>query len=173
MCPHLTGMTHGYGPSVSSPLKATCGQCACMSPPGRDTSSGADPPLVCWPLRVDPDCISPDVKNSIHVGDRILEINGTPIGHVPLDEVGSPRAPQHICPLGCPMPLHVLSTQIDLLIQETSRLLQLTIEHDPHEPLPCDSVLPCSPLPDPHSPLRSPVPAPHGDLGTMRQRAVM
>ncbi|KFV16492.1 LIM domain kinase 1, partial [Tauraco erythrolophus] len=45
-----------------------------------------------------------------HVGDRILEINGTPIGHVPLDE-------------------------IDLLIQETSRLLQLTIEHDPHEPL--------------------------------------
>ncbi|XP_042686317.1 LIM domain kinase 1 isoform X1 [Centrocercus urophasianus] len=97
---------------------------------------------------VDPDCISPDVKNSIHVGDRILEINGTPIGHVPLDE-------------------------IDLLIQETSRLLQLTIEHDPHEPLPRDSALPCSPLPDPHSPLRSPVPAPHGDLGTMRQRAVM
>ncbi|OXB71568.1 UNVERIFIED_CONTAM: hypothetical protein H355_003598 [Colinus virginianus] len=97
---------------------------------------------------VDPDCISPDVKNSIHVGDRILEINGTPIGHVPLDE-------------------------IDLLIQETSRLLQLTIEHDPHEPLPRDSALPCSPLPDPHSPLRSPVPTPHGDLGTMRQRTVM
>uniref|UniRef100_A0A671WWS0 LIM domain kinase 1 n=1 Tax=Sparus aurata TaxID=8175 RepID=A0A671WWS0_SPAAU len=58
-------------------------------------------------FRVDTDCISPDVKNSIHVGDRILEINGTPIHNVPLDE-------------------------IDLLIQETSRLLQLTIEHDPH-----------------------------------------
>ncbi|XP_024910610.1 LIM domain kinase 1a isoform X2 [Cynoglossus semilaevis] len=57
--------------------------------------------------QVDPDCISPDVKNSIHVGDRILEINGTPVHNVPLDE-------------------------IDLLIQETSRLLQLTIEHDPH-----------------------------------------
>ncbi|XP_077397719.1 LIM domain kinase 1a isoform X4 [Festucalex cinctus] len=57
--------------------------------------------------QVDADCISPDVKNSIHVGDRILEINGTPIRNVPLDE-------------------------IDLLIQETSRLLQLTIEHDPH-----------------------------------------
>ncbi|XP_019741590.1 LIM domain kinase 1a isoform X2 [Hippocampus comes] len=57
--------------------------------------------------QVDTDCISPDVKNSIHVGDRILEINGTPIHNVPLDE-------------------------IDLLIQETSRLLQLTIEHDPH-----------------------------------------
>ncbi|XDV31618.1 hypothetical protein PO909_002587, partial [Leuciscus waleckii] len=58
--------------------------------------------------QVDPECISPDVKNSIHVGDRILEINGTPIQNVPLDE-------------------------IDLLIQETSRLLQLTIEHDPHD----------------------------------------
>uniref|UniRef100_A0A8C9Z8X9 LIM domain kinase 1 n=1 Tax=Sander lucioperca TaxID=283035 RepID=A0A8C9Z8X9_SANLU len=61
----------------------------------------------CSLFRVDADCISPDVKNSIHIGDRILEINGTPIHHVPLDE-------------------------IDLLIQETSRLLQLTIEHDPH-----------------------------------------
>lgn len=38
-------------------------------------------------FRVDADCISPDVKNSIHVGDRILEINGTPIHNVPLDEV--------------------------------------------------------------------------------------
>uniref|UniRef100_A0A3Q3GB38 LIM domain kinase 1 n=1 Tax=Kryptolebias marmoratus TaxID=37003 RepID=A0A3Q3GB38_KRYMA len=57
--------------------------------------------------QVDADCVSPDVKNSIHVGDKILEINGTPIHNVPLDE-------------------------IDLLIQETSRLLQLTIEHDPH-----------------------------------------
>uniref|UniRef100_A0A671WWS9 LIM domain kinase 1 n=1 Tax=Sparus aurata TaxID=8175 RepID=A0A671WWS9_SPAAU len=37
--------------------------------------------------QVDTDCISPDVKNSIHVGDRILEINGTPIHNVPLDEV--------------------------------------------------------------------------------------
>lgn len=38
-------------------------------------------------LRVDSECVSPDVKNSIHVGDRILEINGTPIQNVPLDEV--------------------------------------------------------------------------------------
>ncbi|XP_077336766.1 LIM domain kinase 1 isoform X3 [Lithobates pipiens] len=53
-------------------------------------------------------CLSPDIQGSIHVGDRILEINGTPILSVPLDE-------------------------IDVLIQETSRLLQLTIEHDPHE----------------------------------------
>ncbi|KAG7484055.1 hypothetical protein MATL_G00045140 [Megalops atlanticus] len=73
-------------------------------------------PGVCGPeanptVRVselDSDCISPDVKSSVHVGDRILEINGTPIRNVPLDE-------------------------IDLLIQETGRLLQLTIEHDPHD----------------------------------------
>ncbi|NWI16139.1 LIMK1 kinase, partial [Crypturellus soui] len=97
---------------------------------------------------VDPDCISPDVKNSIHVGDRILEINGTPIGHVPLDE-------------------------IDLLIQETSRLLQLTIEHDPHEPLAREVALERSPLPDLHSPLRSPARTPCGEAGAMRQRAVM
>ncbi|NXU38152.1 LIMK1 kinase, partial [Drymodes brunneopygia] len=96
---------------------------------------------------VDPDCISPDMKNSIHVGDRILEINGTPIGHVPLDE-------------------------IDLLIQETSRLLQLTIEHDPHEPLGRETGPAGSPLPAPCSPLRSPAPALCGDPAAMRQRAV-
>uniref|UniRef100_A0A672KNW0 LIM domain kinase 1 n=1 Tax=Sinocyclocheilus grahami TaxID=75366 RepID=A0A672KNW0_SINGR len=67
---------------------------------------------------VDPECISPDVKSSIHVGDRILEINGTPIQNVPLDE-------------------------IDLLIQETSRLLQLTIEHDPHDHSPSEDQCVC------------------------------
>ncbi|XP_042194761.1 LIM domain kinase 1a isoform X2 [Callorhinchus milii] len=69
---------------------------------------------------VEAGCVSPEVKNSIHVGDRILEINGTPIRNVPLDE-------------------------IDLLIQETSRLLQLTIEHDPHEALLEDSSSPQKP----------------------------
>uniref|UniRef100_A0A8C9ZCZ0 LIM domain kinase 1 n=1 Tax=Sander lucioperca TaxID=283035 RepID=A0A8C9ZCZ0_SANLU len=78
---------------------------------GRGFSVAIDQPLsptnVSLSVCVCVYCISPDVKNSIHIGDRILEINGTPIHHVPLDE-------------------------IDLLIQETSRLLQLTIEHDPH-----------------------------------------
>uniref|UniRef100_A0A8C7AJ57 LIM domain kinase 1 n=1 Tax=Neovison vison TaxID=452646 RepID=A0A8C7AJ57_NEOVI len=71
---------------------------------------------------VDPGCMSPDVKNSIHVGDRILEINGTPIRNVPLDE-------------------------IDLLIQETSRLLQLTLEHDPHDTLVSPNLVPRVHLP--------------------------
>lgn len=47
------------------------------------------------PRRVDEDCISPDVKNSIHVGDRILEINGTPIHNVPLDEVFITQSQTH------------------------------------------------------------------------------
>ncbi|XP_048645867.1 LIM domain kinase 1 isoform X2 [Marmota marmota marmota] len=86
--------------------------------------------------------MSPDVKNSIHVGDRILEINGTPIRNVPLDE-------------------------IDLLIQETSRLLQLTLEHDPHDPLGH------GPGPEP-SPLGSPMHVPSGEVGSSaRQKPVL
>lgn len=50
-------------------------------------------PIDCFTSsRVDEECISPDVKNSIHVGDRILEINGTPIHNVPLDEVSTTRS---------------------------------------------------------------------------------
>ncbi|XP_013008057.1 LIM domain kinase 1 isoform X2 [Cavia porcellus] len=90
---------------------------------------------------VDPGCMSPDVKNSIHVGDRILEINGTPIRNVPLDE-------------------------IDLLIQETSRLLQLTIEHDPHDSL-------GQGLPSIHSPLGSPACTPSGEVVSTRQKPVL
>uniref|UniRef100_A0A8C7YQ08 LIM domain kinase 1 n=1 Tax=Oryzias sinensis TaxID=183150 RepID=A0A8C7YQ08_9TELE len=77
---------------------------------GRGFSVAVEQPLTTtngYSPEVDADCISPDVKNSIHVGDKILEINGKPIHNIPLDE-------------------------IDLLIQETSRLLQLTLEHDPH-----------------------------------------
>ncbi|KFW82588.1 LIM domain kinase 1, partial [Manacus vitellinus] len=56
-----------------------------------DQGCGTEHPRTVRVREVDPDCISPDMKNSIHVGDRILEINGTPIGHVPLDEVHPPR----------------------------------------------------------------------------------
>ncbi|XP_030633377.1 LIM domain kinase 1a isoform X2 [Chanos chanos] len=98
---------------------------------------------------VDSECISPDVKNSIHVGDRILEINGTPIRNVPLDE-------------------------IDLLIQETSRLLQLTIEHDPHdqggsEEDQVDGPSPLSECPSPLSPITQP---PNQDVNSLRSRMI-
>uniref|UniRef100_A0A3P8WGT2 LIM domain kinase 2 n=1 Tax=Cynoglossus semilaevis TaxID=244447 RepID=A0A3P8WGT2_CYNSE len=50
--------------------------------------------------------ISPEVRNAIHVGDRILEINGIPVGTLMEDEV-------------------------DDLIYHTSHTLQLLIEYDP------------------------------------------
>ncbi|XP_023673793.1 LIM domain kinase 1a isoform X2 [Paramormyrops kingsleyae] len=97
---------------------------------------------------VDSECISPDVKNSIHVGDRILEINGTPIRNVPLDE-------------------------IDQLIQETSRLLQLTIEHDPHDQGGSrdllDSPSPLSEVCSPVGPITHP---PNSDIHSLRTRVI-
>lgn len=50
--------------------------------------------------------ISPEVRNAIHVGDRILEINGLPVGSMTEEEV-------------------------DDLIHCTSHTLQLLIEYDP------------------------------------------
>ncbi|KAA8592248.1 hypothetical protein FQN60_017703 [Etheostoma spectabile] len=50
--------------------------------------------------------ISPEVRNAIHVGDRILEINGLPVGTLMQEEV-------------------------DDLVHRTSQTLQLLIEYDP------------------------------------------
>uniref|UniRef100_A0A8C3ALU2 LIM domain kinase 2 n=1 Tax=Cyclopterus lumpus TaxID=8103 RepID=A0A8C3ALU2_CYCLU len=50
--------------------------------------------------------ISPEVRNAIHVGDRILEINGLPVGTMMQEEV-------------------------DDLIHRTSHTLQLLMEYDP------------------------------------------
>ncbi|XP_063090385.1 LIM domain kinase 1 isoform X4 [Cavia porcellus] len=138
---HLEGRTHGRGRCGTRgselPVCARCGQ---RIYDGQYLQAlNADWHADCF--RVDPGCMSPDVKNSIHVGDRILEINGTPIRNVPLDE-------------------------IDLLIQETSRLLQLTIEHDPHDSL-------GQGLPSIHSPLGSPACTPSGEVVSTRQKPVL
>uniref|UniRef100_A0A7N4PXU1 non-specific serine/threonine protein kinase n=1 Tax=Sarcophilus harrisii TaxID=9305 RepID=A0A7N4PXU1_SARHA len=120
-----------------------------IDPPYGQHGSGSEHSHTVRVRGVDPDCISPDVKNSIHIGDRILEINGTPIRNVPLDE-------------------------IDLLIQETSRLLQLTIEHDPHDVLAHGTVPEASPLADLQSPLCSPAQTPTTEAGgPVRQRPVL
>lgn len=119
--------------------------------------------------------MSPDVKNSIHVGDRILEINGTPIRNVPLDEVGkgpvTSSGGRVVFTLSSLPHCHGHLTcapvsQIDLLIQETSRLLQLTIEHDPHDSL-------GQGLPSIHSPLGSPACTPSGEVVSTRQKPVL
>uniref|UniRef100_A0A673MED1 LIM domain kinase 1 n=1 Tax=Sinocyclocheilus rhinocerous TaxID=307959 RepID=A0A673MED1_9TELE len=52
--------------------------------------------------------LSPEVKPLIHVGDRILEINGISVQNIPLNEM-------------------------DLVIHDTEHWLQITIEHDPKE----------------------------------------
>uniref|UniRef100_A0A8C2H170 LIM domain kinase 1 n=1 Tax=Cyprinus carpio TaxID=7962 RepID=A0A8C2H170_CYPCA len=52
--------------------------------------------------------LSPEVKPLIHVGDRILEINGISVQNIPLSE-------------------------IDLVIHDTEHWLQITTEHDPKE----------------------------------------
>uniref|UniRef100_A0A8C1FDH5 LIM domain kinase 1 n=1 Tax=Cyprinus carpio carpio TaxID=630221 RepID=A0A8C1FDH5_CYPCA len=52
--------------------------------------------------------LSPEVKPLIHVGDRILEINGISVQNIPLNEVNQ-------------------------LIHDTEHWLQITTEHDPKE----------------------------------------
>ncbi|KAG5844755.1 hypothetical protein ANANG_G00165920 [Anguilla anguilla] len=71
--------------------KLYCGVCYYLeSSIDQSCSPGSCEPDSSPTVRVselDSDCISPDVKSSVHVGDRILEINGTPIRNVPLDEL--------------------------------------------------------------------------------------
>lgn len=63
--------------------------------------------------------------------------------------------------------------QIDLLIQETSRLLQLTIEHDPHEHSSSedqvDGPTPPSEGPSPITPITRP---PSQDINNLRSRII-
>ncbi|KAL0173517.1 hypothetical protein M9458_029485, partial [Cirrhinus mrigala] len=62
---------------------------------------------------------------------------------------------------------------IDLLIQETSRLLQLTIEHDPHDHSPSedqvDGPTPPSEGPSPIMPITRP---PSQDVNNLRSRII-
>ncbi|KAM4620240.1 LIM domain kinase 1-like [Polymixia lowei] len=59
--------------------------------------------------RLDAALLAPDLLSSIHIGDRVLEVNGIPVRNISLDE-------------------------INRVIQEMSRPLQLTIEHNPQPP---------------------------------------
>ncbi|XP_073680452.1 LIM domain kinase 1 [Garra rufa] len=58
--------------------------------------------------QMDMHSLSPEMKPLIHVGDRILEINGISVQNIPLNE-------------------------IDLLVNDTEHWLQITTEHDPKE----------------------------------------
>ncbi|XP_068572194.1 LIM domain kinase 1-like [Cebidichthys violaceus] len=58
---------------------------------------------------LDTAALSPDLLSSVHNGDRVLEVNGIPVHQITPDE-------------------------INCVIQDTSRPLQLTIEHNPQPP---------------------------------------
>lgn len=58
-------------------------------------------------IELDSAALSPDLLSSIHIGDHVLEVNGIPVRNISPDEI-----------------IHV--------IEDTSRPLQLTIEHIPH-----------------------------------------
>uniref|UniRef100_A0AAQ4S781 non-specific serine/threonine protein kinase n=1 Tax=Gasterosteus aculeatus aculeatus TaxID=481459 RepID=A0AAQ4S781_GASAC len=77
---------------------------------------------------LDPAALSPDLLSSIHNGDRVLEVNGIPVHNMSPDELSG-------------------------VFQDTSRPLQLTIEHNP---------------PSPDGPLPS-----HGGSTGMRSRHIM
>uniref|UniRef100_A0A673BWH7 LIM domain kinase 1 n=1 Tax=Sphaeramia orbicularis TaxID=375764 RepID=A0A673BWH7_9TELE len=63
--------------------------------------------LLSFTFRLNSTALSPDLIPSVHIGDRVLEVNGIPVHNVSPDE-------------------------INCLIQDTSKPLQLTIEHNPH-----------------------------------------
>ncbi|KAF6715757.1 LIM domain kinase 1 [Oryzias melastigma] len=65
-----------------------------------------DPGPLVTVTQLDPTVLSPDLLSSVQEGDRVLEVNGIPIQNVSPDE-------------------------INRVIQDTSRPLQLTIEHNP------------------------------------------
>uniref|UniRef100_A0A7N8XF10 LIM domain kinase 1 n=1 Tax=Mastacembelus armatus TaxID=205130 RepID=A0A7N8XF10_9TELE len=60
-------------------------------------------------FRLDSSVLSPNLLSSVHTGDQILEVNGIPVHNISPDE-------------------------IIRVIQDTSRPLQLTIEHNPPSP---------------------------------------
>uniref|UniRef100_I3JQ38 LIM domain kinase 1 n=1 Tax=Oreochromis niloticus TaxID=8128 RepID=I3JQ38_ORENI len=58
---------------------------------------------------LDSSVLSPDLLSSVHTGDQVLEVNGIPVRNISPEE-------------------------INRVIQDTSRPLQLTIEHNPQAP---------------------------------------
>uniref|UniRef100_A0A672RVJ4 LIM domain kinase 1 n=1 Tax=Sinocyclocheilus grahami TaxID=75366 RepID=A0A672RVJ4_SINGR len=72
-------------------------------PPSAESRRG-----LSFTVELDMHNLSPEVKPLIHVGDRILEINGISVQNIPLNEM-------------------------DLVIHDTEHWLQITIEHDPKE----------------------------------------
>ncbi|XP_032433078.1 LIM domain kinase 1-like isoform X1 [Xiphophorus hellerii] len=87
-----------------------------------------DKKLLITVTNLDPGVLSPDLLSSVQAGDQVLEVNGIPVHNISPDE-------------------------INCVIHDTSRPLQLIIEHNPQSPH--DLLQPDSPpnnisCPDPH-----------------------
>lgn len=84
--------------------------------------------------RLDSAVLSRDTLLSVHVGDRILEVNGIPVRNITAEEVGllMKRAVRVDPATGGLTPSPFL--QINCVIQDTTKPLQLTIEHNPQSP---------------------------------------
>uniref|UniRef100_A0A8C9XLE4 non-specific serine/threonine protein kinase n=1 Tax=Sander lucioperca TaxID=283035 RepID=A0A8C9XLE4_SANLU len=96
--------------------------------------------------RLDSAALSPDLLSSIHTGDRVLEVNGIPVHNISPEE-------------------------INFVIQDTNRPLQLTIEHNPQTP---DDLLQPSPGEDTDEPIRlSLSPPQHQGITGMRSRQIL
>lgn len=90
--------------------------------------------------RLDSAVLSSDALLSLHVGDQILEVNGVPVRNLAAEEVGligevaTTGRPKYRRPEGG----ITLFLQVHCAIQDTTKPLQLTIEHNPqpHDDLP-------------------------------------
>nr|XP_020473727.1 LIM domain kinase 1-like [Monopterus albus] len=89
---------------VSLPPNAGCRQGLTVA---ADLSQDKSPVVTVTVL--DSSVLSPDLLSSVHTGDQVLEINGNPVYNISPDE-------------------------INRVIQDKSRPLQLTIEHNPQSP---------------------------------------
>ncbi|KAJ7996127.1 hypothetical protein DPEC_G00233850 [Dallia pectoralis] len=89
---------------------------------------------------LDSHLLTPELQTSLHIGDRILEVNGTPVRNISPDE-------------------------ITRVIQDTSRPLKVTIEHNPHPPDDTEDLVSSDDPPDDNN---CPEPHVHGNLGGPR-----
>uniref|UniRef100_A0A6Q2XM61 LIM domain kinase 1 n=1 Tax=Esox lucius TaxID=8010 RepID=A0A6Q2XM61_ESOLU len=96
---------------------------------------------------LDSNLLTPDLLTSLHIGDRILEVNGTPVRNILPDE-------------------------ITRVIQDPSRPLQVTIEHNPHPPEDPEDLGSSDDPPDNNCPeprIHGNLCGPHGDLPSLSE----
>ncbi|XP_029957623.1 LIM domain kinase 1-like [Salarias fasciatus] len=117
-CGHCFSQDAASAVRPSSPLTKSPHMVALVSfpplPVGRQgltltTDLSKDKSPIVTVTELDSAVLSPDLLSSVHAGDRVLEVNGIPTRNISSDE-------------------------ITRMIQDTSRPLQLTIEHNPKSP---------------------------------------